>query len=222
MPEWSHHRLRSVKVREPHTAFPRQTDIESGMTRATMTELVRLREAPCPRDAKLCKLVAQRISPAWGFVAYGVLYFFFVPMLAFVGGLMGGMVALSSIVGKPLPPWAAVFCIVLGVVGFVLGWWPFAVWVRRRRREGFRLGEQGVLTEGTVVVSFRGHVRGAPFTRATLAVEHDGKGYSVITSIGGHPTEFDKGRMVPVLLLPGSKYAAAFALSGRTTGARVG
>jgi hypothetical protein len=139
-----------------------------------------------------------------------------------MGGLMGGMFGLAKVLGKPLPPWAVVFCLVLASVAFLLGWWPFAIWIKRRRREGYGLGENGTLTEGTVAKVFRGRVRGSPFTRATLEVEHMDKKYSLITSLGGHPIELDKGRIVPVLLLPGSSYAGAFVLGERMTGAKVG
>ncbi len=185
-----------------------------------MTELERVRAQAVPRDEKLCRLLARRLSPTWGFVAYGILYLFFLPAWGALAGLVGSALLLEKFVESPAPSWLVVVILLSSAALFALGWWPFARWVRGRRGHGMRLAREGALVAATVTRSSFHRIRGAPFTRATLEAPLEGKTVVISTSVGGHLEELAQGQQVEVLVHPGLTYAGVFAQGGRMTGAK--
>lgn len=171
-----------------------------------------------PRDESLVRRMGSRFEPAWGFLAYGLLYLF-VPVAAGLFVPMGAGLALGAVVGLPLPPWLLLALGALALVVFGLAWWPFALWIRRRRARVYRLFRDGRFVEGTIVEVGTIRVRaGTPVTRATAHFQDEGRPGETTLSLPGQPASIVIGAKVPLLVLPGSKYSAAF-VDGRAVAA---
>lgn len=123
-----------------------------------MTDLERLRTHATPRPMALCLRYALRHEGTFGYVAYAALW-------AFVA-LPGA--TLPAVFLTPAHP----------ALGFVLGslllWAPFFVWVARRSAAGRRLIRHGRLIEGRVDEVTPGTGRGAGM--ASFVVSFDERG----------------------------------------------
>lgn len=188
--------------------------------RATLTELEQVRAQTVPRDERLCRLLARRLSPTWGFVTYGLLYLFFLPAWGALAGIVGSAYVMKKFVEPPAPSWLVVVILLISAALFGLGWWPFARWVRARRGQGKRLAREGALVAATVTRSTFGRIRGAPYTRAKLEATVEGKTVVISTSVGGHPKELEPGKQVEALIHPELAYAGVFPTGGRMAGAK--
>lgn len=174
-------------------------------------ELVRS-EAP-PRRAACARLVG-RIDSLFGFIAYGVLWLFVAAMVS-----MGVLFAGVAFAGHR-PSGAYVTAVLVGwALSFVLAWVPFGLWVRRRRQRARALVRDGLLVDGTIDGVLRLMLRGAPFTRGTLAIE--GRAARGTFSVGGHHAELVEGATMPVLVAPGAAYGLVFAADGRVTATKL-
>jgi hypothetical protein len=177
-----------------------------------MTDLESIRAAAVPRDRALCGRMAARIDPAWGFVAYGLLYFFVATAVSMAAFLW--LLWTASSMGLPRAPWVATASLVVYTLLYVACWLPFAVWVSRRRGAARRLFRQGTLFEAVITRVDLIVVRGAPLTRASLAFDVSGVTRSAVASVGGHSPELVPGAKLPVLHVPDYGYCVAFAPSG--------
>ena len=116
-----------------------------------MTDLEALQAEPTPRSDALCRPLARRIDSIWGFVAYGVLWFF-------VGNSLAGMVPLAAALALvkvthragPLPSWQLWVLAALWAVAVASVWWLFALWVKGRVAPARRLFREGVFVSATV------------------------------------------------------------------------
>jgi hypothetical protein len=185
-----------------------------------MTEpalLDRLRASPPPRDAALCRLLAKRLEPAWGFIAYGILWLFvaaglsLAPLFGFLA-VVGTMMTTKERMASSWTGPAGGVCM---LIGFALAWWPFIWWARRRRRRAAALFRDGQLVDGTVESVNHIYVNGGEVTRAKVKLTVDGRPAHAILSIAGHATAL--GGVIPILALRGYHYCAGFAVAGKLT-----
>ena len=111
-------------------------------------------------------MLARTLFPAWGFVAYGVLYFVFFGSFALLaaGGLMA--LILSSAFGfganKPIPPLGEAAVWMSALCGVAASVWPFRYWARSKRAPAQRLFEMGTFVEGVVEAVSTVYLRRAP------------------------------------------------------------
>lgn len=175
-----------------------------------MSDYETLSGEPVPRSEPLCRRYARRLESPWGFVAYGVLWFFVACGLATLA-LFAGIALAGDHAGR-----VAMGLVIAGWVGgFVFAWVLFALWVRSRMRPARRLMREGTFVAGAVTRVDRLSMRGAPFSVVKIAFVHDGRDVIASVSVGGHPTGVAPGAIVPVLYLPGYRYCAAFAVDGQ-------
>jgi hypothetical protein len=142
----------------------------------------------------------------WGFVAYGVLCFFLT-----CGTATAFLVVAILLVGDHGPLWAAY---IAWVAGFLLPWWPFGIWVSRRRRAARRLFREGDMLEAVIVRVDLLTIRGAPFTRATVSFMASGTERRAAMSVGGHSRDIVQGAKTWVLFEPHYRYCAVFTPAG--------
>jgi hypothetical protein len=193
------------------------SDNYHAMTEPSLLE--RLRASSPPRDAALCRTLAARLEPAWGFVAYGVLWLFVAAGVS-VAPLIGFIVILNAIMtekARVTSSWVGPAGMVIMLFGFALAWWPFAWWARRRRRRAGALFRDGQFVDGTVESMSRIYLRGAEVTRARVALTVDGLAGHAILSIAGHPTVLGNDGVIPMIVLRGYRYCGAFAIAGALT-----
>jgi hypothetical protein len=175
-----------------------------------MTELDELRAIPVPRPAALCRRFARRIDSIWGFIAYGILWFCCACGVATLGLLAGAM-----IVGHVPEPLGVAVVVLCWVGSFVGSWVPFVRWVRRRRSTAERLFREGTVLDARVEEVHHLWMRGAPFTRTFLRATDEVGAHRIGLSVGGHPPLLREGVTMPVLLVRGYGYCAAFPSGGR-------
>jgi hypothetical protein len=186
------------------------------------SELDELRAAAIPRDEALCRRLAARLEPAWGFIVYAVLWFFVGGTLAFIP-VVGFMVAVSATMTQPqreAASWVGVGFTAVLLLSELGVWLLFARWARGRRRRAAGLFREGQFVEATVGSLNHVYLKGSQFTTARLSFTIDGKPASAVLSVGGHVTSIGSDGSVPVLVLPGYRYCATFALGGKMTPAR--
>lgn len=179
-----------------------------------MTDLERFQAG---RDDELVRRFARRIEPTFGFVAYGILWLY-------VGLIAGVAVAFAL----AYPAWlvfgddsrvVVVAAYVGATIGFVLGWWPFARWAKRKRDRARGVIRDGVLCEAKVATGLADRVASVAVQLAMrggmhwerVAFEHDGKTYSCVAPFPSRPAV---GTVAHVLFAPGAKYALAFSPAG--------
>ncbi|HWB78341.1 MAG TPA: hypothetical protein VG755_25420 [Nannocystaceae bacterium] len=177
-----------------------------------MTDLELLQCTPVPRPSDLCRRYARKIDSIFGFIAYGLLWFFVSCLFATAGLFLG-----IAIVGDGPSVVGMVFVAAMWITGFVGAWVLFALWVRRRIGPARRLFRDGTFAEATVGSVHHLSMRGAPFTRAVLAVGDRRIGLSM----GGHPRELHEGATITVLVVPDYGYCATFPIAGRLIAASI-
>lgn len=175
-----------------------------------MSELEELRATPVPRPTALCRRLARRVDSTWAFIAYGLVWFCCTCGFATLGLLVG-----VTITGGEQGPVARAVVIVLWVGGFVGGWVPFVLWVRRRRAGAARLFREGSFVDAHVQSVQHVWVRGVAITRAVLHAADEGGAHRIGLSVGGHPEAPRVGMAMPALLVRGYGYCAVFPADGR-------
>jgi hypothetical protein len=176
-----------------------------------MTDLEAIRDAPIPRPEPLCRRYAGRMSPLLGFIGYGVLYFAAVVNTAVLGVLFGlGSLFPAPPAGQQQPGWVVGILTAGMVIAFLGAWWPYVRWARNRRRAHRAVVREGALVEGRVTQARQVWFRGAPIVTGKVAFSVQGREHVVGTSFGGPVTGFVEGAQVPVLALPGARFAAVF------------
>lgn len=193
-----------------------------------MTDLDQLHTSP--RAPELVRRIARRIEPATGFVAYGALYLF---VSVFAGlALAIGLALLASAIGVAKDSAAQTAAVWLGfAVGGALAWWPFAIWVRRKRGRAATLARDGVLVEGRVAtrmgdraieLAARLAIRAAGGGLVThwdrVEFEHGGKSYAVVCPFVTAPAQ---GAVATVLFHPDARYALGFGADGHGYPSRI-
>ncbi len=199
----------------------------------TSMDLATFKDTEAPRAAELCRKYSRRVDPWWGFVAYGILWFFGT-FVAFGIGVIGG-VSLGRAAGgaKGSLPVTALG-IALGVTAFVIAWIPFVRWAKRRRAKSLPLIRDGVIVEGRVFdPKAQSHVDrakrlvgdyvvgqiGVKFYRVTI--EHAGMARMVhipAQSFGPPPAP---GGSLPVLFHPACAHVLVFDQRGKACVAHV-
>lgn len=188
-------------------------------------DLFQFESTTTPRPADVCDRFAARVTPAWGFAVYGVLYFF-VAFTMFALCLLPGYL-LGAAVGAKGALWVDVLGWTLGLAGFALAWWGFARWVKRKRRAALPLVRDGVLVDGSVVDKWAGPVTqiakrvafdaavgraGVKFYRVQF--EHAGMSRMIHVPVTGSVRPAP-GTTLRVLFHADSKHALVFDLDGR-------
>jgi hypothetical protein len=187
------------RARAPNgTVVPRMSDLDT------------LRSTPTPRPAAMCRRYARRIDSIFGFVVYGLLWFFVACGMATAALFLG-----IWIVGPQPGPVGMTIVMVMWGSAFVGAWVLFWLWVRRRLGPATLLFRDGTIVDATVQKSRRLSMRGAPFTHATVVWRDATRERSAGVSIGGHPPELDEGRTVPIMYVPDYGYCAAFPIAGK-------
>jgi hypothetical protein len=181
-----------------------------------LSDLDELRRASVPRPLPLCRRLSRRIDSVIGFVAYGMLWFFFACAIATVA-LLGAI----AVVGSPPSDAGKTFVWVAWSGAFVGAWVLFGAWVRWRSSPARRLFRDGVFIEATVQVVHHLHMRSAPFTRATLRFLDGRHERTAELSIGGHPAQIVEGATLTVLFVRDYRYCAVFPIAGRAVPASV-
>jgi hypothetical protein len=168
--------------------------------------LERLQRAPAPRDDELCRALAARIEPAWGFVVYGVLWMWLGLSLAF--GLAAAFVLVGIRIAGDAHTHAAVgpAYAVFGVAAALVVW-TFGRWVRGRRARARALFRDGQFVDGAIERVDHIWLRGSQITRVKIGAAVDGTRGHAIASAAGH---LAAGGTVPILVLPGYRYCATF------------
>ena len=175
-----------------------------------MTDLEALRAEAPPRSAALCRRFARRIDSIWGFIGYGLVWFFVSWGIATIALLLS-----VWIVGAQEARAAPAFVIAAWTGALVGSWVLFGWWVRRRSGPAKRLFRDGVIVDATVRAVRHLRIRGAPFTHATLTLADGTRERMVGLSIGGHPAELAEGVAIAVLWMPDYGYCATFPFGGR-------
>jgi hypothetical protein len=181
--------------------------------------LDRLRAPGARRDAALCRRYAFRVGvgakDVTGIIAYGILWTILVVLVdasVFMAVVVNGSTtaALQS----------AALDETLLLAGFVLGWIPFGLWVRRylRRRVNaiLPLFEQGQIYDGRLVEVT--DQRSGRARTVRFAVTFSREGAEVRTGAmlwGAPPAGLVEGAVVPVLYLPGHPRSIMFLPNGK-------
>lgn len=162
---------------------------------------------PVPRDEKLSRALSAKLSPAWGFALYFILYVF----LAFsVSGIviLAGAMALIPHYGKPLPDWAQLLVGGAALVFFLGTLVFFFSWVRRRRGRLADLGRNGDALRGQVDSSVRTRFRGTPITKATVLAYRGQEAVRVALTATAHSETLDQGAAIDIIVQDGQRYVA--------------
>jgi len=183
-----------------------------------MDDLTDLRAQPAPREGALVRRLGRRVVPAWGFVAYGVLYAF-VPVAAALAGFVGTLLGLhaAQLYKPPVPGWALAICWAAALLLFVAAWWPFTRFAARRRGAAHRVIRDGRLVDAAIVDGQRITLRGSRFVRAVLRIPDGAAAWQAVLSVPGDP-DLAVGATLPVLFAPGSPHCIAF-VDGRAIAA---
>ena len=185
-----------------------------------MTDLERVQG---PRDAAVVKLLSHRVEPTYGFVIYGVIYFFLSSFGAVAGGLIGGFLG-AAVAGKGSTMQDALVA-VLTIAGWLASWIPFVRWARHKRDNARSLVREGVLCTGIVATSKTDRVAQVALKLAMSAAgsapnvtwdrvvfEHRGKKYAGVAPFETRP---EQGAPCHVLFHPLAKFSLAFSPAGR-------
>jgi hypothetical protein len=186
-----------------------------------MDDLTAIRSQPVPRDDALVRILGRRFVPIWGFIAYGVLYSFFLPPMALVAVALGMALLLGDREGKgrPMAAWRQDLMLAVAFLAALAAYAPFWLWARKRRSDAYRLFREGQLVEARVESAQLIVLRGAQVTRAMLRyADAAGAMRTTTASAPGQPVGLAVGETVPVLVHPASRYAAAF-VDGRAVAA---
>jgi hypothetical protein len=185
-----------------------------------VTDLEAVKSSAPPRPEAICRRLARRGAPLFGFLAYGVLYFFVVVNTAMLGALFLALILLERAGASAGSIGSSVlFSIVVAAAG-LLSAWPFVRWARRRRRQWQDLVRDGTLLDGHVTAARRATFRGSPLTTGIVAVELAGSTRKLLISFGGHSDEFVVGATRPVLAHPAFRFAFGFPLADRAIAGR--
>jgi hypothetical protein len=186
--------------------------------------------AEAPRPDSMCAHYVRRIEPWYGFVVYGVLYYF-AAFVCFAIGCIPGF-ALGAAVGQKGALWVLILGLAGGGAAFVLAWWGFARWVKRKRARALPLVRDGALIEGRVFDRFSGGagkvaVRvvtdyavgqiGVKFYRVQLTGEHAMR----MLHVPVHAGQASPGTAVTVLFHAECSHALVFDGAGKARVARV-
>jgi hypothetical protein len=162
-------------------------------------------------------IMARRIEPTFGFVAYGVLWLFIgsIPATALAIAAALGAVALF---GKGSTA-VDVISTIAGLAGLVLAWWPFARWARRKRERARRVVRDGVLCEARVATGTADELASLAVQTAVgggvhwerVDFDHAGIAY---TGVAPFATSAPPGTVAHVLFAPAATYAIAFSPTG--------
>jgi len=104
---------------------------------------------PPPRDPAFCSAMTGRFAPWYGFLGFGVLWFFVAGGVTGVALLLEVLILSGVVSQKPFPEWIGWLLMLGALVTFILAWWPFARFVRRHRGEARRLFRDGQVLPGT-------------------------------------------------------------------------
>ena len=197
-----------------------------------MADLADFKVVETPRPPEVCKRYVRRVEPLWGFVVYGVLWYF-VAFVAFAIGIIPGF-AFGNAVGAKGALWVQILGFVGGGIAFVLAWIPYVRWAKRKRARTLPLIRDGVLLEGSVfnnmsgpglaaagrvVTDFAVGQLGVKFYRVT--VEHNGMPHMLHVPNPGFGERPAPGTTLPVLFHPGVAHALVFDQRGKANVARV-
>lgn len=197
-----------------------------------MADLVDFETSSTPRPDAVCKHYVRRIEPIWGFVVYGVLWYF-VAFVFFALGCAPGFI-LGAIVGAKGATWVTVVGLTGGVIAFVLAWIPYVRWARRKRARSMPLIRDGELVEGRVfdrmsgpgiqiakrvATDFALSQIGAKYFR--VALEHAGQQRMLTVPNPTFGGTSSAGTELPVLFHPDCSYALVFDPRGKAYIARV-
>ena len=142
-----------------------------GARRKQRGDLWYFEKTSAPRPDDICDRYVRRIAPWWGFAAYAVIYLF-VALMTFTAGMFLG-IGLGTALGAAKGSTSMfAFALVAGLAMFVLPWWHFARWMKRRRAEARPLVRDGKLVPGVVLDAFAGsalEVAGSVATNLALA-----------------------------------------------------
>lgn len=158
----------------------------------------------------MCRRYSLRIDSIFGFVVYGLLWFFFACGLATLALFVG-----IWIVGSNPGDFAKAVVLAAWLGGFVGAWVLYALWVGRRLGRARELVRNGVIVDAIVSETHRTTPRGTPYTHTILVWSDATSEHRARISIGGHPQELDEGRSVPVMFVRDYAYCAAFPIGGK-------
>ena len=169
------------------------------------------------------KKFSRRVEPTYGFVIYGVVWFFLSSFAGVAGGLVGGLICKGlGLTNESTANGAIVF--VLAIAAWALAWIPFVRWARRKRSNARSLVREGVLCEAKVATTtgdrateiaarlamrLAGSTPGVTWERVVF--EHRGIHYAGVAPFDDHPAQ---GTGCHVLFHPLAKFALAFSPSG--------
>jgi hypothetical protein len=185
-----------------------------------MAELVEFTESTLPRPEPFVRHYVRRIEPWYGFVIYGVLWWF-VAFTAFAIGVLPGFLLAGALGIAKTSLLAKVVGIGGGVLAFGAAWIPFVRWCKRRRARVAPLVRDGTLYDGRVfdrmsgsggqvakrvAADFAMSQIGAKYYR--VAFERAGMQHMLqVPAPSGTPSP---GTPLPVLFHPSSPYAFVF------------
>lgn len=186
-----------------------------------MTDLERFQGA---RDDALVKTFSRRVEPTYGFVIYGVVWFFLSSFAGVAGGLLGGLICKGlGLTNESTANGVIVFA--LAIVAWAAAWIPFVRWARRKRSNARSLVREGVLCDAKVATSTTdraaqiavrlamaaaGSAPGVTWERVVF--DYKGKPHAAVAPFNSRPAQ---GAPCHVLFHPLAKYALAFSPEGR-------
>lgn len=173
-----------------------------------MTDLEAIRQASVPRPDRLVQRFAHQISPKWGFVLYGILYF---AVVANTVGILPLMLLIPLSGPGPAAPWMGYALALWYVVAQIASWWVFGQWVKKRRSHATTVVRDGELVTGTVTT-----VTG--FTLAHLPVT----AVHVEGVLVRPPIDFGRETQCTVLYLAAAQWCFVFAPDGTAFACGVG
>jgi hypothetical protein len=167
--------------------------------------------------ASASHVLARRIEPTFGFVAYGALWLF-VSWIPATLCMIVGAIAAAALFGKGTIA-VDVIGLVAGLVGLALAWWPFARWARRKRERARRVVRDGVLCEARVATGTADALASFAVRAAVgggvrwerVDFDHAGVAY---TGVAPFTTSAPPGTVAHVLFAPAATYAIAFSPTG--------
>ena len=167
-----------------------------------------------PRDEPFVRQVGRLLEPASFQAVVGILYLVFAaPAVGVAASLMVLFACrLAFDLPTPVPPWVTAASCVAGIGAFGLSWWPFVRWAVRRRRQACELARNGRLVEGTILRVW--WTRG--FEEAIVEFPDEGQARKcLVIPLGWSrlvpPGTLVAGAAIPVLSMPGCRWAVAFA-----------
>ncbi|PKN47372.1 MAG: hypothetical protein CVU59_03085 [Deltaproteobacteria bacterium HGW-Deltaproteobacteria-17] len=181
---------------------------------------------PPPRDPAFCSVMTGHFAPWYGFLGFGVLWFFVAGAVTGVALLLEVLILSGVVSQKPFPAWIGWLLTLGALVTFLLAWWPFARFVRRHRGEARRLFRDGQVLAGTFeppdLLSIGAVFNMSARTRGTRArVRFDVEGISHTAEFfSSRPIDVSPARPCSVLFEPGCPYVAVVPREGGFVPAR--